>query len=434
MLESLGKTRRQDRVLHGIEKAIHVVLAFVLLPVWLIGQRLAGVLRRRLDRADPSPSLPVPEPREQSMGALMADLEAIPNRLHPNQWAVLRKAIPDLASFVLTQHRDAATLGYSYPGVFFGEPFEGADGERIAATIGLQDEPGRPGLIVVHGVFSTRRFEYVRDVVIRAYYDWGFNVAAMDMRMFGLTNLTSKAPTTVGWKEGEDLICLARRMKELGATTVGALGFSLGGSTVLNAACTAGADKALDGGILSNCGVTAPRTSAERLSKRVKPGHPAYPINYGFHAMLTSRARAVGMSAAAMGGLAGGLETFSPDYYGVSADEIWGRAAAANKIGDAKVPVLHVHAEDDTVIKVDQARLLEAELARNPNDLVRVWIQPGGGHCAFDYVDADWTWAVYRTFFERWARYGSSDGDGKVVYSPAESGRERTAAIPTSSS
>ena len=40
--------------------------------------------------------------------------------------------------------------------------------------------------------------DYVRQIAVRAYYDWGFNVVALDLRSFGLTNLTSQAPTTVG--------------------------------------------------------------------------------------------------------------------------------------------------------------------------------------------------------------------------------------------
>ena len=33
------------------------------------------------------------------------------------------------------------------------------------------------------------------------------------------------------------------------------------------------------------------------------------------------------------------------------------------------------------------------------------WIVPGGGHAAFDVLDKRWTYAVYRTYFERLASY-----------------------------
>ena len=61
------------------------------------------------------------------------------------------------------------------------------------------------------------------------------------------------------------------------------------------------------------------------------------------------------------------------------------------------------------------------------NDNVRVWILPAGAHGLLETADATWTQAVYRNFFERWARYaerpGPADGGhAEVVYSGAESG------------
>jgi alpha-beta hydrolase superfamily lysophospholipase len=87
------------------------------------------------------------------------------------------------------------------------------------------------------------------------------------------------------------------------------------------------------------------------------------------------------------------------------------------------VPVLILHPEDDHIIKVEQAHLL-AEAARD-NELVRVWVLPAGGHGTLDAVDRDWTYAVYRTFFERWAAYPDRDR-GELVYSPPQTGKLRT--------
>ena len=41
MWESLATSRRQDRVLHGVAKLVNVLAGALILPVWLIGQRLA---------------------------------------------------------------------------------------------------------------------------------------------------------------------------------------------------------------------------------------------------------------------------------------------------------------------------------------------------------------------------------------------------------
>jgi predicted alpha/beta-fold hydrolase len=425
MWESLATSRRSDRVLHGAAKLVNLGVGGIGLPGWLVGQRVRDPLRRALARLDGDPGPPpVAQPRARSMDALMADLESIPHHLHPSDAALVRKGLADISSFVFAQHREAANVGYSYPAQFSDHVLEGADGEHIAATVGLQGGSGRPGLIVVHGLFSSRRFDYVREIAVRAYYEWGFNVLALDLRSFGLTNLTSQAPTTVGWKEGEDVIAAGRYLKQLGATTVGALGISLGGSAVLGACHPPGAEEGVDGGIVAISPPADVKAMARRLSRRVPPSHPAYLINLGFWAMLTSRTR--GARWAGVNDFMDPIERISAPYYGVEPDELWRRASASEWIGSARVPVLVLHPEDDNVIPVEHARMLERAAAGN--ELVRAWVLPGGGHGGIDAVDGTWFYAVTRGFFERWAGYGSGDGgstadarrdrsEGKLIYS-----------------
>jgi predicted alpha/beta-fold hydrolase len=427
MWESLATTRRQDRVVHGAAKLLNLAVGFIALPLWLLGQRLRDPFRRALARLDAEGSaLPVPAPRERSMDALMADLEAIPNGLHRSDAAMVRKGLADISTFVLAQQREAANLGYAYPEPFSDHVFEGADGEHIAASVGLHQEANRPALIVVHGLFSSRRFDYVRQIAVRAYFEWGFNVLAVDLRTFGMTNLTSQAPTTAGWKEGEDIVAAGRYLKELGATTVGAIGISLGGSAVLGACHVAGADEALDGGIIAISPPADPKAMAERLSVRLPRSHPAYAINRGFWAMLTSRVRQSRWEG--IEGFVDPIERISAPYYDLEPDELWRLASAKDHIADARVPVLIMHPEDDAIIPVKHARML-SEAAR-ANDLVRVWVLAGGGHGAIDAVDRVWFYAVLRGFFERWAGYerrepadapqtAANRENSKLIYSAA---------------
>ena len=413
MWEGLATTRRQDRVLHGSAKLVNLLIGIVALPAWLIGQRLGGPLRRWLDRGShQSRELPVPAPGERSMEALMRDLETFPSHIHSTPWAEPRKGLADISTFVLTQSHDGATLGYGYPRQFREMTFDTADGVRIGASVALQDVP-RPGLIVVHGLFTTRRFDYVREPAVRAFFDWGFNVAAVDLRSFGLTGLMNEAPSSGGWKEGEDLIAVAEQLKELVATSVGALGISLGASSVLNASHPDGAE-ALDGGIIAVSPPADVGNATERLSRDLPFKHPGYALNYGFRAMLLSRVRGSGWPDVTL--LSEALDKVSAAYYGLDVEEIQKRSSAVNHIADARVPVLVLHPEDDHVIPVRHAEML-AEAAAG-NDLVRVWKLAGGGHGALDAIDKRWTYSVYRNFFERWARYPDRDRD-EVVYSPA---------------
>src|SRR5262249_37125496 len=250
-----------------------------LLPLWLIGQLLGGRVRdllASLERRSRRP-LPVPPERGRTMDALMSDLEAIPNHLRHSDFAELRRGFADISNFVVAQHREGAVIGYRYPGQFKDHIVTGADGERIAASIALQ-EVSRPGVIVVHGLFTNSRFDYVRQIAVRAYYEWGFNVAALDLRSFGLTELTSQAPSTAGWKEGQDILALARYMKELGGTSVGALGISLGGSAVLNACDYEESATVLNGGILAVSPPGDPKAAWERLAEPGPRGHPRDPV------------------------------------------------------------------------------------------------------------------------------------------------------------
>lgn len=423
MWESMATTQRQDRVLHGFAKALNVAIGLVALPAWLFGQWISGPLRNLLAArgARSTATLPRPPQGERSMSAAMEELYAISHDLRPSQARELRKGLADISTFVLSQQAEVTGLGYAYPRQFSGHVFDGADGERIAATIGLHESP-RPALIVVHGVFTSSRFDYVRQIAVRAYYEWGFNVAAIDLRSFGATEMTTSAPSTAGWKEGEDIVALGRYMKGLGSTSASTLGISLGGSAVLGASYSDGAEQALDGGVLAVSPPAEPRVVAERLSRKLPRGHPAFALNYGFHAMLTTRVRSARWPDEVTS-MDGALAALAPPYYGLSAEEIWERASAVNHIAGAKVPVLILHPTDDKIIKVDEAEKLERAAAGN--DLVRVWKLPAGSHGALDAMDSRWTYSVYRRYFERWAIYAEPEPlenrvNGNLVYSEAE--------------
>ena len=276
----------------------------------------------------------------------------------------------------------------------------------------------RPALIVVHGLFSTRRFDYVRAIAVRAFYEWGFNVAAVDLRSFGLTGLMEEAPSSGGWKEGEDLVRVAAQLRDAGSTSVGALGISLGGSSVLGASHAAGAE-ALDGGILAISPPADVGSATERLSRELPIRHPSYLLNLGFRAMLMSRVRGSRWPED-IRDLRQALSRVSGAYYELGEEEIHARSSAVHHIDRAAVPVLILHPTDDHIIPVRHAHAL-AEAAQS-NDLVRVWVLPAGGHGAIDAVDTGWAYSVYRGFFERWASYPDR-ADGEVVYSPPSSGK-----------
>ncbi len=417
MWESLATTRGQDRALHGAAKALNVAVGLIAIPTWLIGQRLGIPVRRALlERGEREP-LPQPAAGERSMSALIEELEAIPHQLQPSAWGETRKGLRDLSSFVLAQTRQGLDVGYSYPAQFNDEWFVGADGEHIGTSIAVHPEP-RPGLVVVHGLFSSRRFDYVREIAVRAFYEWGFNVCAIDLRSFGATQYLSRAPSTAGWKEGEDIVCAARFLKESGSTSVGALGISLGGSSVLGACHLEGAEEALEGGVLAIAAPADTHYMVRRIS-RPRRRDRRYDPMAGLQAMLRSRIHASRWPLD-FEDFSDPIEHLAAPYYGVDPSVIWERSSARNTISGARVPVLVLHSADDWLVPVRQAEILREAAAGN--ELVRVWTVAAGGHGAADAIDERWAYAVYRRFFERWAGYPDREA-GEMVYSPAPDGK-----------
>ena len=144
--ESLAHDPRQDRVLHGAAKLLNVVVGLVALP---------ALAARAADRR---PAAAPARPR----GAAQAELAGRRRRraldggarwpssrrslavLRSSPWAEPRKGLRDISTFVLTQHRVAADLGYAYPRQFYDHVFEGADGIRIGASLALHETPA-PG-------------------------------------------------------------------------------------------------------------------------------------------------------------------------------------------------------------------------------------------------------------------------------------------------
>ena len=407
MWESLARTARQDRVLHGAAKAAERrgrASSRCRCGCSASGSR--DPFRRLLARLDA-------EPRAAAGPAAARALDGRPDgaiwrRSRTTSTTPRRRGAQGARRHLELRPRPAARGGQ--PRLPLSGPVLGPRlrGRRRRADRGQRSAsrraPGRPGLIVVHGLFSSRRFDYVRQIAVRAYYEWGFNVLALDLRSFGLTNLTSQAPTTAGWKEGEDIVAAGRYLKELGATTVGALGISLGG--------VLGARRVPPGGRRARRWTAAssrsprPRTRG-RWRSGSRGGFPA-PIRptcstARFWAMLTrasAQARWEGIED-----FVDPVERVSAPYYGVEPEELWRRASAKEHIAAARVPVLVLHPEDDDVIPVEHARML-AEAARGQRAGSR--LDPARRRPRRDRGRRSRVvLRRLRGFFERWAGYGS---------------------------
>jgi predicted alpha/beta-fold hydrolase len=313
---------------------------------------------------------------------------------------MIRAGFPDWPLMVLSSKPEFAQIGFRYGRAFRPLVLPGAGGEPIAALVALR--PTAPAVVIVHGAMTTKHFDYVRRLATRLH-DAGFSAVAIDQRGFGGTALASAAPNSLGFHEGEDIVAIAGWLRSRGATSVGAAGFSLGGAAVLSAArVSSERPGGLDGGALALSPPADMAAVTARASRRPGVRDRFFPTWLTLEAAATGRARAVGFGHGRVTP-AQAVERFAAPWYGVDVATFYGRASAVGFIDRVTVPTLILHAEDDVVVPVAQARLLRDAAAGNP--AVRVLVLPAGGHTAFDAVDPRWMHAVELAWFGSLARF-----------------------------
>jgi predicted alpha/beta-fold hydrolase len=335
------------------------------------------------------------------MDEAMARVLAVPSSPAPRRIAALaRTGLPDLPLALVSTVPALSSLGWRYPRVFRPRSLPGADGEPMAALVALQPIGPAPALIVAHGATTTKAFDYVRRASLRAYAA-GFHVLAPDLRGYGVTGLIAEAPTSLGAEEGRDLLAAADWLRERGATSVAAVGYSLGGAAVLSAARRDPRAGGLDGGALAVSAPTDLWATLQHISTRPRLRDPAFFNWLALRADAIARARAAGWTHETVSPLEL-VGLVSAPWYGLDVQELARRASATLWADDIRAPTLVLHGLDDLVVPVSQARAFARHA--EANDRVRVLVRPTGRHTLFDVLDPAWTRDVERAWFDAWAR------------------------------
>ncbi|MGQ9705328.1 MAG: alpha/beta hydrolase [Actinomycetota bacterium] len=302
-----------------------------------------------------------------------------------------------------------------YPGSFEKVVFPSLDDTPLVGVLGLHRDGGkRPGVVFCHGFHGSKNKNYIMEAALKAFEEWDYNVLSLDLRDFGESRDLSHAPSTGGWKEGQDILGACRflgRMEEV--TTVAAVGYSLGASAVLNAAFQNDLNPYITGGALAWSGFASMEAIISRFSRRPPMGDPFFPY-YAVFVFLTEMRRLEmrrrGCGEEVLASL--GNRPFSPDFrryvrevvaphYGKSEEAIYALSSPRNFVAHLEHPVLLVHAEDDPVCPVEEMEALRRASRGNPN--LDIWVLPTGSHCAFMGFDEDWYWSVMRGFLDYWA-------------------------------
>jgi pimeloyl-ACP methyl ester carboxylesterase len=341
----------------------------------------------------------------RSMAEVMERLKAIPFNPKPYNGvtSTLLFSMADVIPMMLECRKSTCGRLYSYPEPFYNVVIESEDGTPISGVVAIHDDGRpRPALLMVHGLFGSKRIWFSQQVILSAYYGWGYNVMAIDLRFFGESKLYSDAPGTGGWKEGQDIIAAVKFLKSHDeVTSVGVMGGSYGGASAMCAAYQSEPKDLIDGGIISWGGYGYVPTQVGYISTPPKPWEPFFPIFLYFMGCYTlTMGKMVRDYSQFMDFLTG----YSASYYGVDPEEILDRSSAALHVDEIETPLLMIGADDDPVILDDQAAIM-AEKARG-NPWVEVWTLPRGGHCAFSTVDKQWMGGVVRNFYNYWAKPG----------------------------
>lgn len=304
---------------------------------------------------------------------------------------------PDIIPSALDIRPRWSNRFYSCPPPFRRVVLESLDGTPISAEVAARDDEPRPGLVVVHGVFGSSGQRIYSEQAIRAFTDWGFNVAIIDLRGWSRSATLSDVPMSGGWREGEDVLGAAKWLLEnTRTTTVGAVGYSLGGASVLSAASHERAPELLKSGVLSEAGFTDSRDVLKIVAhnpgmlSREFMAHRLFTFSFGEKFRCEGRGR---MS------IVDYFERVSAPYYGVSVDELYEKSSVVNRVDQIHVPALHLHASDDWVVHVKHAERLRTAAARAGNRLVGVCVKPRGAHCAFARVAPAWRNRIAREYF-----------------------------------
>jgi len=339
------------------------------------------------------------EPR--SMEEAMALIRGIPFNPKPygGVLSTIIFALPDVYPMLLATRSSTSGLLYRYPKPFKPVVLKSEDGTPIQAVTALHpDGHPRPALVMVHGLFGSKNIWFSQQVVLSAYYGWGYNVMAVDLRFFGESKKLSDAPGTGGWKEGQDILAAARYMKALPqVTSVAVMGGSYGGASAILASAQCG-DNCLDGGVIAFCpyGDTARQVSfISTMPSPLEPYSSVYPFFMACF-LLTKAGRYRGISTFEQF-----LKEYSAPYYGVDAEELIRLSSPALHLDKVKVPTLVINTVDDPVIPVEQGYILQE--AGKDNPCVDNVILPAGGHCGVVTVDRGWMSSTVRTFYNYWA-------------------------------
>lgn len=355
----------------------------------------------------------MPPLETRSMEQIVSVVESFPFRPAPlsASRAFFRDNGPDALGSILSLNPNTTTIPHVYPRQFEQRLFHGEDRTPLAGMQAMHEHVG-PAVVICHGLLMTKNFDAIIQLAKRAFAEWGFHVVTLDLRGWGQSSWTSDAPSSAGYHEGRDIVEICRTLHEdPRVTSVAAIGYSLGGASVLNAAhvSSRSQDRPLDGGAVAVSAPSNMPVALRHISTRPHWRDPFFGVFNIFDAAIRNivRRRGLPRSVRTWRDL---LENIAAPWYGIETTEFIDRASAVNFAHEIDQPVLELHSADDFLVPVEHAYALQDATVDNP--WVHVMIRDLGAHVSFAAVDASWYHSVLRRWLEFWATPGPDPDAG----------------------
>lgn len=316
----------------------------------------------------------------------------------------------DLVPSALSASRVTAGLVYPYPPAFEPILLESQDGTPVCGHLALQPvDRRRPALILASGGAASKNSGWMVSLALRAFYNWGFHVLAMDLRNRGDSGRFSEAPTSWGYRESDDILAAADYLETLDiVSTVGVLGTAMAGSSALIAAGRSRPDRPLAGGVVAVGAYAEAGVEVERLSGRQPLVAAARARRFMQRAWMYAKTLTDGPHA--FHDLCRYTREVTCQYYEIGERDLYRKASPVKMMSAIEVPCLLVHASDDLVSPVSDAHKLLEAAGENP--MVEALIVPAGGHEIFGPATRRWFEDTLETFFTYWGEFGLPPGDG----------------------
>ncbi|MBN1288969.1 MAG: hypothetical protein JXA49_04955 [Actinobacteria bacterium] len=387
---------------------LYSVLSVITLPLSATVFIMFAIITR-YRRVIPRSFIEVPEQLkkargEKSMPEVMKKINGIEPQ--PGRSRLISTVFRNLADFLpalLETGEQTAGIIYPYPNAFLPIVIQSTDETPICGVLAMQAcGEERPGLILAHDFLSSKNSYEIEKIALKAYYEWGFHVFAIDLRCSGDTSRLSGAPSSWGYREAEDILSSAEYLNSVeNVGAVGICGIGLGASAAIIAAGKEEAEPLIRGGIVA----ISPYSDAGRTINYISdPGRGT--AGHFFSSLMLNtliKIKTMVNGPYKINNLKSYTKEISSQYYELGEDSLYEKASPVRFIGRLRNPCLVIHSGNDSVVPVGEVEELLFSARKNP--MVDSVMLPRGGHGKYSAVYPESFNETIRTFLVYWTGF-----------------------------